>query len=223
MDGCRPPPAFLPPRRVKLGASCFLPNSFLPPPSPLLAGVKLGASYFLPNSQIGTFGAITPIKGLVKSFDDLWDVAFAGPLAGGAAAVAVFLLGFGLTMAPDATGLIPVPAPLFQGSLLLGALSHAVLGEAAFHGSTVAVHPFVIAGWCGIVSTSLNLLPVGQLDGGRLAQGSYGKGGLQLSSFFTYVGLALGIIGSSLGASVRRAVDPGLATSARTRRPDPAP
>ena len=162
-----------------------------------LRGVKLGASYFLPNAQIGTFGAITPIKGLVKSLDDLWDVAMAGPLAGGLTALAILAVGLADTHA-GVEGLIPVPTPLFQGSLVLGGLCHLVLGDEAFRGATVMLSPLVIAGWCGVVSTCFNLLPVGQLDGGRIAQASYGRGGLQLTSFFTYVGLALGLLGSSL-------------------------
>jgi len=166
-------------------------------------GVDLGASFYLPNSQLGTFGAITPIKSIVKSLDDLWDVAFAGPLAGGLASLALFLFGLGATLAAGgdadaAAGLIPVPTPLFQGSVLLGSVCHLALGDAAFNGTTVPLHPMTIAGWCGLVTTALNLLPVGCLDGGRMAQSALGRNGLNLTSFFTYTGLALGVIGSSL-------------------------
>lgn len=45
-----------------------------------------------------------------------------------------------------------------------------VLGERALQGSNVMVHPFLVAGWAGLVSTSLNLLPVGSIDGGRIVQ-----------------------------------------------------
>ena len=45
-----------------------------------------------------------------------------------------------------------------------------VLGEKALQGSNVMVHPFLVAGWAGLVSTSLNLLPVGSIDGGRIVQ-----------------------------------------------------
>ena len=65
---------------------------------------------------------------------------------------------------------MPVPAVLFQGSLLLGETVKAALGEAALNRATVAVHPLLIAGWCGLISTALNLLPVGAIDGGRLMQ-----------------------------------------------------
>ena len=66
--------------------------------------------------------------------------------------------------------LIPVPAQLFQGSLLLGSIVKAGLGQAALTGANVLVHPLLVAGWCGMVSTALNLLPVGRIDGGRIMQ-----------------------------------------------------
>jgi membrane-associated protease RseP (regulator of RpoE activity) len=45
-----------------------------------------------------------------------------------------------------------------------------VLGDAALRGSSVVIHPFMVAGWCGVVGTALNCLPVGALDGGRMVQ-----------------------------------------------------
>jgi hypothetical protein len=62
----------------------------------------------------------------------------------------------------------------------------------------VLISPLVIAGWCGLVTTALNLLPVGNLDGGRMMQAAFGGQALSLSSFFVYVGLGLGLLGSSL-------------------------
>jgi len=66
--------------------------------------------------------------------------------------------------------LIPVPAQLFEGSLLLGGLVKAGLGQSAVAGANVLVHPLLVAGWCSMVSTALNLLPVGRIDGGRMMQ-----------------------------------------------------
>ena len=66
--------------------------------------------------------------------------------------------------------LIPVPAQLFEGSLLLGGLVKAGLGQSALAGANVLVHPLLVAGWCSMVSTALNLLPVGRIDGGRMMQ-----------------------------------------------------
>lgn len=91
-----------------------------------------------------------------------------------------------------------MPTQLFQGSLLLGTATRVALGEAAMARADVMISPLVIAGWCGLITTSLNLLPVGNLDGGRMVQAAFGSQALSLSSFFTYVGLGLGLLGSSL-------------------------
>lgn len=66
--------------------------------------------------------------------------------------------------------LVPIPSALFQGSLLLGFVTKAGLGEQALRSATVYVHPYLIAGWCGLVGTALNCLPVGSIDGGRMMQ-----------------------------------------------------
>lgn len=65
---------------------------------------------------------------------------------------------------------MPVPTQLFQGSLLLGSIANAVLGESAMRHANVLIHPLLIGGWCGLVATALNSLPVGSLDGGKMTQ-----------------------------------------------------
>ena len=65
---------------------------------------------------------------------------------------------------------MPVPTQLFQGSLLLGSIANAVLGESAMNNANVLIHPVLIGGWCGLVATALNSLPVGSLDGGKMTQ-----------------------------------------------------
>jgi membrane-associated protease RseP (regulator of RpoE activity) len=66
--------------------------------------------------------------------------------------------------------LVPVPTQLFQGSLLLGSIANTVLGESAMRNANVLIHPLLIGGWCGLVATALNSLPVGSLDGGKMTQ-----------------------------------------------------
>ena len=67
-------------------------------------------------------------------------------------------------------GLVSVPGRLFEGSLLLGGAAQAVLGSSALSQPNIMIHPTLIAGWCGLVTTALNCLPVGSLDGGRMTQ-----------------------------------------------------
>ncbi|KAL3140257.1 hypothetical protein ABBQ38_004528 [Trebouxia sp. C0009 RCD-2024] len=162
--------------------------------------IKLGASLFIPNSQIGTFGAVTQFKSLVRNNTDMFDVSFAGPLAAASTSLLLFVLGLVWSSGADIPkeSLVPVPTQLFQGSLLLGSIANAVLGESAMSNSNVLIHPVLIGGWCGLVATALNSLPVGSLDGGKMTQAAYGPSTLGITSFFTYVGLGLGFLGSSL-------------------------
>ena len=118
--------------------------------------VKISVPFLIPNGQLGTFGSITQIKSVPRTREDLFDVAIAGPIAGGTVAGTLFAYGLALSAA-GASGdasvageLLPVPAELFNGSLLLGSIAELVLGagpgEAAR--TSVAVHPLFIAGWC---------------------------------------------------------------------------
>lgn len=53
------------------------------------------------------------------------------------------------------------------------------------------VHPFLLAGWCVLTTNALNLLPVGKLDGGRMAQTAFGNLPLAFTSFATYLGTSI--------------------------------
>lgn len=161
--------------------------------------VKLSIPYFIPNITLGSFGAITQFKSIIPDRSTQVDVSLAGPFAGAALSFSMFAVGLLLSSNPDAAGdLVQVPSMLFQGSLLLGLISRATLGYAAMHASTVAIHPLVIAGWCGLTTTAFNMLPVGCLDGGRAIQGAFGKGALVGFGLTTYTLLGLGVLGGPL-------------------------
>ena len=95
--------------------------------------MKLGPSFLFPNGQIGTFGSITQIKSMLRDHRELFDVAVAGPLAGGAASMAVFMIGLLMTTGAQEAGstadLIPIPAQLLQGSLGLSSITTLFLGS----------------------------------------------------------------------------------------------
>jgi len=164
----------------------------------LAKGVKMGLPFFIPNAEIGSFGAITQFRSLMNNREAMFDVSVAGPLAGLAASTAVFAYGLAQTTGGDAGSLIPIPAQLFDGSLFLGGVCKAVLGEAAMSGKEVLIHPLVVAGWCAITTQAFSLLPIGALDGGRITQSAFGKGALAFTSLLCYIGLGLGLLGSSL-------------------------
>ncbi|KAM0924741.1 hypothetical protein ACQ4PT_004674 [Festuca glaucescens] len=161
--------------------------------------VKLSIPFFIPNFTLGTFGSITQFKSILPDRKTMFDISMAGPLAGAALSFSMFSVGLWLSSNPAATSdLVQVPSNLFQGSLLLGLLSRAILGYSALHAATVLIHPLVIAGWCGLTTTAFNMLPVGCLDGGRALQGAFGKSALFGFGLTTYSLLGLGVLGGPL-------------------------
>ncbi|MDX1744725.1 MAG: site-2 protease family protein [Halobacteriales archaeon] len=133
--------------------------------------------YFIPiPTFIGTMGAVIRMKGQIPDRRALFDIGVAGPLAGLAATIIVTAIGL---MLPP----IPVPeASLQQGTeieLGLPPLFHAiafVVGEPITYSDPgLQVNPVVFGGWVGMFVTFLNLIPVGQLDGGHIVRAVFGK------------------------------------------------
>ncbi len=153
-----------------------------------LRGVKIGLPFFLPTGQIGSFGAITRFESLVPDRSVLFDVAAAGPAAGGLLSL-LLLVGGLLLSQPDSGSGIQMATQFFQGSLLVGSIAKVVLGS-SLNQAVVSVHPLVIIGWLGLVVNALNLMPAGQLDGGRIMQAIYGRKTAQRSTLITLVVLA---------------------------------
>jgi len=151
------------------GASVSLPF-FIPAPPP----------FFL----FGTMGAVIRMRSPARDRNSLFDIAVAGPLAGLVVAVPALLLG--LTWSH--VGKLPEQGGLtFGDSLLMRALTWLVFGSIP-PGMDVFVHPVALAGWVGLFVTALNLFPVGQLDGGRIAYALFGTWHRQVS-IATFVGL----------------------------------
>ncbi len=145
--------------------------------------VKIGLPFFLPTGQIGSFGAITRFESLVPNRSMLFDIAFAGPAIGGAVAFA--LLVCGLLLSHPGSGL-EIPSKFLQGSILVGSIAKIVLGVAV-NQPAISIHPLVLIGWLGLVINALNLMPAGQLDGGRIVQAIYGRKTAQRSTLVTLV------------------------------------
>jgi membrane-associated protease RseP (regulator of RpoE activity) len=151
-------------------------------------GVKFSLPFFIPSLQIATFGAINRFQSLLPSRSTLFDVAIAGPAAGGITSVILLITGLLLSHAGSA---FQMPTEFFQGSILVGTLAKVVLGS-ALQEKIVDVHPLVIVGWLGLVLTALNLMPAGQLDGGRIVQAIYGRKTAQRTTIATLI--LLGIV-----------------------------
>jgi membrane-associated protease RseP (regulator of RpoE activity) len=118
----------------------------------------------------------------------LFDISIAGPAAGGI--VSLLLLVTGLVLSHEGST-FQVPAQFFQGSVLVGTLARIFLG-ASLQKTIVDVHPLTIVGWLGLVVTALNLMPAGQLDGGRVVQAIYGRKTARRATIATMI--VLGIV-----------------------------
>ena len=108
----------------------------------------------------------------------------------------MLLLVIGLLLSHPGS-LFQLPNQFFQGSILVGSLARVVLGS-ALQSPLVNIHPLVIIGWLGLVITALNLMPAGQLDGGRIVQAIYGRKTAGRTTFATIVLLAIVSLGNPL-------------------------
>jgi membrane-associated protease RseP (regulator of RpoE activity) len=133
--------------------------------------VKLSLPFFLPTWEIGAFGALTNFQSILKSRNVLFDIAIAGPAAGGLLSFGLLLTGLVLS---NETSQFKVPTEFFEGSVLVGTMARVILGNAV-QNETVNVNPMVILGWLGLVINAINLMPAGRLDGGRIVQAIYGR------------------------------------------------
>lgn len=149
--------------------------------------VKLSWPFPFPALQIGSFGVFNRFESLLPNRQSLFDIAFAGPAAGGLFALVLLILG--LILSPSSPTL-PLDISFLRGSIFVGMLARLFLGD-ALQASNVLVHPLVGVGWIGLVITALNLMPAGSLDGGRIIQAIYGRKIARLSTWITLVLLAL--------------------------------
>ena len=129
--------------------------------------------YFIPAPPpflFGTLGAIIRMRSPAKDRNSLFDIAAAGPLAGLVIAIPAILLGLEWSV----VGPVPTGGHIvFGDSLLMQLLVYLKFGRLG-NGMDVFIHPVALAGWVGLFVTALNLFPVGQLDGGRIAYALFG-------------------------------------------------
>lgn len=149
--------------------------------------VRFSFPFFIPTWQIGSFGAFNRFESLVPNRNALLDVALAGPATGGIVSFLMLLSGFLLS---HEGSLFKVPTDFFKGSLLVGTLAKVVLGS-ALQKEVVEIHPLAIIGWLGLIITAINLMPAGQLDGGRIMQAIYGRKTARWSTLATFIVLAI--------------------------------
>jgi membrane-associated protease RseP (regulator of RpoE activity) len=154
-------------------------------------GVRATLPYFLPApSFIGTFGAFIKMDSPPPDRRSLFDVGASGPLAGLILAIPAVIVGLKLSTVSleQSTG-----GQLTLGSsILMSFLSKVTLGylPEEVH---IVLHPIAFAGWIGLLVTALNLLPIGQLDGGHVTYALFGKYHIWVSRLALGGILALGL------------------------------
>jgi membrane-associated protease RseP (regulator of RpoE activity) len=146
--------------------------------------------YFIPVPPfgalpLGTLGAFIQLRSPIQNRRALFDIGLAGPIAGLVVAMAVFV--YGLTVEPTNTSRI-----LLGRSIFTQFVTGLIHPGAVRSGFDVGTNPFLLAGWFGLFVTVINLLPIGQLDGGHILYAVLGRYA-RLFGIATIVGLlALG-------------------------------
>ena len=133
--------------------------------------------YFIPAPfALGTFGAFIRIKSLSPDRRATFDVAVAGPLAGLVFAVPALLIGLRQSriVVESASPEIVHTGMQIGSSFLMAIMAKLALGASTLEGHQLILHPLAFAGWLGLLVTALNLLPIGQLDGGHIAHAMFG-------------------------------------------------
>ncbi len=146
--------------------------------------VDVTLPFFIPApTLIGTLGAFIRIRSPILSKRVLFDIGIAGPLAGFVALVSPLIAGVALSKV--------VPGIGHSGDLVFGTpLILRMMEWVRFPGvplDNIYLHPVARAAWVGLLATALNLLPIGQLDGGHILYAFLGERTKNLSRFFIFI------------------------------------
>ena len=155
-------------------------------------GVSATLPYFIPAPTIiGTFGAFIKMKSPIVTRKALIDIGASGPIAGFIVSVIAVLIGLRLS---EIVPLSEAKGALTLGdSILFSFLAQTVLGVTPAD-SDILLNPIAFAGWIGLFVTSINLIPVGQLDGGHIAFALLGEKQSRLSFILVLVMTLLGVL-----------------------------
>lgn len=182
--------------------------------------VKVTLPYFIPFpfSMIGTMGAFINMKEPPRNKKHMLDIAMAGPLAGLIMTIPVLIIGLSLSTVEPIPAVIPeglgfqiegnsilylllkylefgrlLPQPASYGNIgpVLYWLRYFFTGTPLpLGGLDVMIHPVAWAGWAGLLITSLNLIPAGQLDGGHIFHVLFSRKGSKIALWVIVITLA---------------------------------
>lgn len=127
--------------------------------------------FFLPSpSLFGTFGAFIRIKSPILTRRSLFDIGIAGPLAGFTVLVPFLIVG--VAWSRELPAAAPPSSFVFGSPLVVRALESIFFPHV--DPAQIVLHPIAMAAWAGLLATAINLLPVGQLDGGHIIYATLG-------------------------------------------------
>jgi membrane-associated protease RseP (regulator of RpoE activity) len=178
-------------------------------------GIDVSLPYFIPLPpfiSLGTMGAVIRMRRPLTDRNQLIDVGAAGPIAGLLAAIPLLVIGLSLSPVAHTAG----GGGVIEGnSLAYLGLKYLVHGQIlpAADGTDVQLHPIAFAAWVGFLITMINLIPIGQLDGGHIAAAALGHRHEKLSAWLhrllLVVGTAVAAVlfaeGQSAGLSIGHA------------------
>ena len=154
--------------------------------------VKATLPYFIPvpHPLVGTLGAFIKIKSPIPSRRALLDIGAAGPITGFLVALPITIMGLKLSTIVPKSG-----APgLFLGEPLIFKFLEFAAGLNIPQDMDLYLHPMAFAGWIGFFVTGLNLIPIGQLDGGHITFALFGKKHTRIAYASLIVLIALGFL-----------------------------
>ena len=176
-------------------------------------GVDTTLPYFIPFPSFfglfpfGTLGAVIRIRSSIPSRKAIFDIAVAGPIAGFIVSAAILSAGF-LTLPPKEYLFTIHPEYAEMASIPTGGLT---FGQSIFYwlGANVFApkgsfippmnemyhYPYLCVGWFGMFVTAMNLIPIGQLDGGHLSHAMFGNAYHKIAQVTLILLVAIGTLG----------------------------
>ncbi|MBZ0237470.1 MAG: site-2 protease family protein [Deltaproteobacteria bacterium] len=158
-------------------------------------GLDVSLPYFIPLPPfitLGTLGAVIRMRAPIRDRNQLLVVGAAGPLAGLVIAIPALVIGLELST----VGPIPPDSALEGNSILYGLTKYALFGRwLPANGMDVNLHPMAFAAWVGLLVTMINLIPIGQLDGGHVMRAWLDDKHERISAYLHRGLLAVALVG----------------------------
>jgi len=154
-------------------------------------GIDATLPYFIPApTPVGTMGAFIRIKSPIQHRAALLEVGIAGPIVGFVLAIPTLIIALAKSgyVAPGPPG-----SGIGLGEPLIFKAIEVIMGKTPPPGMEINLHPIGIAAWFGLYATALNLIPVGQLDGGHVSYALFGRNHKRISQAFLFTLIPLGL------------------------------